>query len=259
MNLAQLIKLQDYISRYEQDLTKYSNQYVRLKKQRWQEKKSEFNGKQMQALREEFLQDLFINQLRWASSTIFEMSELNKIYETDDLLKRLLQYLPDTYFLMYYPVFQIEQAPIELEAVLITPLQIYCLAFLKGEKDDIFQASRERFWTVWRGDEQVKVVSPLLSLKRSKNVVARITNNLLPIKQLIFAHEGYVDFFQEWAYIECIDKRNVKQWFRDQVKNPSPLKSLQIKAANLLLNHTRTEYYERSVESTISWEIDQIH
>lgn len=37
--MAQLIKLSDYVSRYELDLTKYSNQFARLKQQRWEEKK----------------------------------------------------------------------------------------------------------------------------------------------------------------------------------------------------------------------------
>lgn len=34
--MAQLIKLQDYISRYEQDIYKYPSRFVRLKKQQWE-------------------------------------------------------------------------------------------------------------------------------------------------------------------------------------------------------------------------------
>ena len=33
--MAQLIKLQDYITRYESDLSRYPTQFVRLKKQQW--------------------------------------------------------------------------------------------------------------------------------------------------------------------------------------------------------------------------------
>ncbi|NLY79377.1 MAG: NERD domain-containing protein, partial [Lysinibacillus sp.] len=33
--MAQLVKLQDYISRYEIDLTRYPTQYVRLKRTQW--------------------------------------------------------------------------------------------------------------------------------------------------------------------------------------------------------------------------------
>lgn len=37
--MAQIIKIQDYISRYEQDPHHYINQFNRLKKQRWDELK----------------------------------------------------------------------------------------------------------------------------------------------------------------------------------------------------------------------------
>ena len=33
--VAQLIKLQDYVTRYETDISRYPAQYVRLKKQQW--------------------------------------------------------------------------------------------------------------------------------------------------------------------------------------------------------------------------------
>ncbi|MBU9721070.1 MULTISPECIES: nuclease-related domain-containing protein [Bacillaceae] len=36
MYIAQLVKLSDYISRYEMDIYKYPSRYVRLKKERWQ-------------------------------------------------------------------------------------------------------------------------------------------------------------------------------------------------------------------------------
>jgi len=251
--MAQLIKLSDYVSRYELDLTRYSNQFARLKQQRWEEKKAENESRvDLDTLKKQFYQDVFHYQLRWASSTAYEISDLDPKYESDQILKQLLFKLPDTYLLMYHPVLQIEQAPVELEAVLITPLEIFCLAFLKGEKDDIYQAGRDRFWTVFRGKETDKVLSPLISLKRSKNIVDKLTKKILPVKQLIVALNGYVEFFPDSPYLECLDKRNVDQWFQEQARNPSPLKSLQIKAARMLLDQTRTEYYDRHDESTIS-------
>lgn len=260
--MAQLIKLQDYVSRYEQELTKYSNQFVRLKQQRWQEKKED-NGINdntertcIQRVKADFLDNMFLNQLRWASATPTEKSQLSPQYETDRLLRQLLQDLPDTYLLMYDPVFQIEQAPIELEAVLITPLEVYCLAFLKGEKDDIYQANSERFWNVWRGEQRIKVINPKISVQRTYHIVSRIVKNLMPIKQMIIAHNGYVDHFHDWQ-IECIDKRHLHQWLHQHKINPTPMKSLQIKAARTLLHNTRTVYYERIDDSTISWEINK--
>ncbi|WP_348775008.1 hypothetical protein [Psychrobacillus sp. NEAU-3TGS] len=40
--MAQLVKLQDYVSRYEKDLKRYPTQFIRLKKQQWERTKEEF-------------------------------------------------------------------------------------------------------------------------------------------------------------------------------------------------------------------------
>lgn len=266
--MAQLVKLQDYVSRYEQDLTKYVNQFVRLKQQRWmklteEKKRDEASEDTIKTVRRKFLDDMFSYQLRWASSTAFEKSELSSHYESDPLLKLLLQQLPDNYLLLYDPVFQIEHAPIELEAILVTPVQIVCLAFLKGEQNDIYQASGERFWKVWRKDKQLKIVNPLISLQRSENVIQRLTKDRrLPMKKVIVAHEGYVDYFQASASVQCYDKRSFQSWLNQLIAEPSPIKSAQIRMVHELLQQTRTEYYERrdreiDPHSTISQEIKQ--
>ena len=41
--MAQLVKLLDYVSRYENDLSRYPTQYIRLKKYQWERMK--INGK----------------------------------------------------------------------------------------------------------------------------------------------------------------------------------------------------------------------
>ena len=40
--MAQLVKLQDYISRYEVDLTRYPTQFIRLKKGQWERVKDQW-------------------------------------------------------------------------------------------------------------------------------------------------------------------------------------------------------------------------
>ncbi len=42
--MAQLIKLQDYVSRYENDLYRYPSQFVRLKKQQWEKLKQQWEN-----------------------------------------------------------------------------------------------------------------------------------------------------------------------------------------------------------------------
>ncbi|KIL43900.1 NERD domain-containing protein [Jeotgalibacillus soli] len=41
--MAQLIKLQDYVSRYEKDMVRYPSQFVRLKKQQWEKIKKQWD------------------------------------------------------------------------------------------------------------------------------------------------------------------------------------------------------------------------
>ncbi|WP_160289520.1 NERD domain-containing protein [Jeotgalibacillus alimentarius] len=58
--MAQLIKLQDYVSRYEKDMIRYPSQYVRLKKQQWTKIKQQWedggvylNEEEIQRFKEE--------------------------------------------------------------------------------------------------------------------------------------------------------------------------------------------------------------
>lgn len=254
--MAQLLKLQDYISRYEQDLNKYLNQFIRVKQRRWDEYKEKLahnnlHGEQFKKIRLKFLDELYLHQLRWASSTIAEKSQLAARYEHDSILKLLLQTLPDTHLVFYDPIFKIENASVEMEAIIVTPTMVYCLAFLKGKEDDIYLANKERFWKVIRGEQELKVVSPFLSLKRSENVIRKLTANAniaLPIKKIILAPDGYVDHFQEFLSIECHDKRSIREWQKKTAGDPSPIKSKQVKIARILLENSMTESYLRDEE-----------
>ena len=40
--MAQLVKLADYISRYENDLTRYPTQFIRLKRYQWKRIKNQW-------------------------------------------------------------------------------------------------------------------------------------------------------------------------------------------------------------------------
>jgi hypothetical protein len=44
IHMAQLIKLLDYVSRYETDLYRYPSQFVRLKKQQWEKMKQHWKN-----------------------------------------------------------------------------------------------------------------------------------------------------------------------------------------------------------------------
>ena len=210
--MAQLVKLQDYISRYQIDLTRYSTQFVRLKKGQWEKTKFEWQSGEMMTkwehldmeqqeeqetktklsllkkffpvrfskqeeqqeenieqldvsnefaddeVREEetallfepnivytprsleelkriFLDQFFQFQMKWASSTLREKSYVDRKFMRDHLLRTLLQSLPDSYMLFYYPILRLKKAPIELEIVLMTPTECYIIKVLEEDME----------------------------------------------------------------------------------------------------------------------------
>jgi len=56
--LAQLVKLHDYISRYEADLTRYPTQFVRLKKNQWKRMKIQWETSANHSMWAENVQDV---------------------------------------------------------------------------------------------------------------------------------------------------------------------------------------------------------
>ena len=48
--MAQLIKIQDYISRYEQDIYRYPSQFAKLKKQQWDKLQAAYHAGELDQL-----------------------------------------------------------------------------------------------------------------------------------------------------------------------------------------------------------------
>lgn len=149
--MAQLIKMEDYISRYEIDLNRYANQFIRLKKQQWEEIKKRFESIQfahstLDSEKQLFLDRIFNSQLVWASSTIREISPMDEAFEKDSLLKYFLQRFPDTYFVMYYPVFLIKKASVQGEIIIIRPTDVVCLTALEYKENNVLIGTKQKFW-----------------------------------------------------------------------------------------------------------------
>ncbi len=300
--MAQIIKIQDCISRYEQDPYHYINQFIRLKKQRWQsikeiaekkkgslhydkgaaddetvgkrkktftlKRKKEasdinkgkeadewFNGldgetdesliARIPAAGEElvsfFKEYVYEFQLKWASSTISDISRLSREIKSDKILHILAQQLPDSYFIMYRPVLQVNQAAVELSVLILTPLEICCISFLEGERDSAFIGSKDRFWkekTV-RGKER-SLLNPAVELLRTGTVLSGLLKGSgieLPVRKVIVSRTSYIDYPELPYGIDICDKRHWKEWLEKQQKNFAPIKSQQLKTAKILLSH----------------------
>lgn len=307
--MAQLIKLQNYTSRYERDLFRYPSQYIRLKKQEWEKFQSAWENRAMAARRPEpleedwlveekrpffksffkrkepkeavveeqdepeedrliyataaeaaywatandvkkaFLEKMFHFQVQWASSTLVHESPLDHRYLVDGQLKFLLMRLPDTFFVLYKPVFRFQKAVVELDVIVLTPSAALCVSFLEEEDDAAYTASTERFWLKKYGRHEARALSPAVSLGRTETVVKKLfqhENIELPVEKVIISRNGYIDKAIAPADIRYIDKRAFAGWLDGLQHFVSPMKTVQLKAAQTLLTHTETVYKPRS-------------
>lgn len=308
--MAQLIKLQDYVSRYEQDVYRYPTQYIRLKKQQWdklkeawitdslemspiewkdtEDKKSSILNKMTKMFKKEekseikdesdtrtvtslqfapilsfrpdtevelkqlFLDQLFSFQLKWASSTIYEKSDAHPKYYYDDKLRTFLRRFPDNCLLLYEPVLLLKKAPIEMEIIFITPMEVWCITFLEEEKDAVFLGSNDRFWLKRTNKQEKKLLNPMISLNRMSKIVGQIFsyyNVDLPIKKAIISRNGYIDFMEKPYDLSLLEKREYPKWFEQMRQTRAPLKHMQLKATKILLDYCQTVSFKR-----IEWE-----
>ena len=125
-------------------------------------------------LRRLYIDQLFHFQLKWASSTMLEKSKLDPKFMRDSLLRSFTQQLPDSYLLFYYPILKVKKAPVELDILLITPIECLCITVLEDENAAAFIGNGERFWTKKIGDRETKILNPLIALNRMEKIVSGI-------------------------------------------------------------------------------------
>ncbi|WP_102026730.1 NERD domain-containing protein [Salirhabdus sp. Marseille-P4669] len=303
--MAQLIKLEDYISRYEQDFFHYPGQFLRMKKESWISLKNKWEKQQYQLLENElqnedkaesqeakkkswklfsrkkeetndffpdvddvpllpknkedlkqyFLDYLYPFQIKWASSTISQSSFVDKGYQFDPLLKYLLQRFPDTFFVLYFPVFQLKNAVVEGNIIIITPVEILCLSILEESKNTTFIANEGRTWYLEKDDIQKKTISPMISLRRTENIVKSILKKYdisIPTYKVVLAKNNKIEFHSEPFHTNYIDETQYEGWFQRLRKLSSPLKHDQLKAGEALLKHCQTTAVRRP-----EWEMEE--
>ncbi|HJV17234.1 MAG TPA: nuclease-related domain-containing protein [Bacillales bacterium] len=318
--MGQLIKLQDCVSRYEQDVYTYPSRFVRLKKQQWERTKANWENEGMDTsnltlsiskewveeekekpllfrklkgifqknqdaeqsleqqdnfiksieeplqfsptfdykpqsvddLKRQFLDQLYRFQLKWASSTLTEKSDFHSKFFYEENLKFFLQRFPDTFLVLYQPVFLLKKAPVEAEVIMFTPTDVWCITFLEEENSAVFVGSTERFWLKRGQKEEKKVLNPLLSLNRTERIIRNIFKLHeieLPIHKLIISRNGYIDYPNAPFDIKFAEGRNFEQWFQSMRSLKSPLKHTQLKGAECLLQYCKTTSIRR-----LEWE-----
>ncbi|AXF56011.1 nuclease-related domain-containing protein [Salicibibacter kimchii] len=307
--MAHLVKLEDYISRYESDIHQYPSQFIRLKRERWkrlhrlwaqanqnadsalyveedwfpEENKTVLQqalqklsgihkketqepvktntgidaeyehliGKSRTALYDFFYYELLQSQLRWASSSSSEVSVVDSSYRYDSRLRELLRLLPDNYMIFYYPIFKIQQADIQLDVLLFSPSELYCVTYVETPANTLFEVSSRRFWREFRSKTEHKRLNPLLSVKRMEDIARSIFqyNSIdFPIKKAVLLPNALIDNRDFSGNAEMIDHRDYDQWMGKISNHISPMKKEQFHAVEALLNKCKTKGYKRSSE-----------
>ena len=308
--MGQLIKLQDYISRYEQDIYRYPTQFVRLKKQQWSklqeayqsgalqemfqeddgdetwieekptlfeklksavkksEKKEELEAKVApetkrktraeedaffslktvpesgEALKVAFLNQLFDFQMKWASTTIRERSLVDGAYYRNEQLKLLLQRFPDTYLILFEPIFRINKAPIQLDTIILTPTAVWIVTFLEELDLSVYEGNNDKFWVRRHHEsEERRVLNPIISLQRTEKIIHKLFQLYsieMPIKKAVISRNSYIEYTVGASNLFILDKKSFLKWFEMMRKSSSPIKYQQIKGAEVLLNYSQT-------------------
>lgn len=325
--MAQLVKLLDYVSRYENDLSRYPTQYVRLKNSQWQRMKLQWengadlsdwrqipeeveeqpeegkwytplfrlfgnrkeqteelieieshedgeeetdlfnfnpniisNPTNLEQLRRLYLNQLFHFQLKWASSTMLESSRLDAKFMRDPLLRSFTQQLPDSFLLFYYPVLKVKKAPVELDIIIITPLECLCITMLEQEDVAAFIGSGDRFWIKKSGERESRILNPLIGLNRMEKILSGIflaQGIDFPIKKIVASRNGYIDYPSTPFDTKVIDRRTYGEWFDALRKSTVPMKFNQFKAAQSILDNVQTTAISRLFEEPIEQSTDE--
>ncbi|MTT32539.1 hypothetical protein GMB86_11025 [Terrilactibacillus sp. BCM23-1] len=262
--MAQLIKVNECISRYEGDLQRYANRFITLKQRRWLQWRDQFEKPQddrsvrlakrfssisnIEQLKSAYYKWLFDQQLIWATSTAHFYSENHEDLSRVTWLQFCLSKLNDVTFILYKPVLLMKQTTLQLDSLIITNDTLWCVKPLIGEDSSVFQEINNRLWREMKREESPQFINPFISLKRTKTALRTFlqTQNLsMPIKFLIFAPNSYVEFVHHDTDIEICDSRDKNQLSEKIGRHSSTLKSLQIITTNRLLSKMATTAIKR--------------
>lgn len=298
IQIAQLIKLKDYISRYEWNSYRYSSQYIRLKQDNWKklvtlweneaqvriadvnetDKQSSFEKlksffkrhepeneeaehatrlpKTKNDLKQYFLDQLYPIQLKWATSTVTDVSITDKDYLQDDTLKYFLQRFPDIYLLLYYPVINIKQTPIDSEIILISPLGVEIIHLKEESNNTTILVGDNRTWAIEKDYTKTNIISPMITLKRTEHIVKSILSKHdmdVPIYKTVLSRTNNIVFSDEPYMTNIIGKFQYEDWFIRKRQLNSTLKSWQLKVVEILLEYCLTTSMKRP-----EWEEDDL-
>ncbi|MGV3489004.1 MAG: hypothetical protein ACO1OC_10515 [Tuberibacillus sp.] len=243
--MAQLIKLYDYPSRYETNVYRYSSRFMQIKSRRYQSYVTDhrrlYNDEN--ALKLAFLNDFIKSQFIWATSSLHMESSVNVQVVKDPFLEKLMKVLDDTALIIYRPTFEIDGTEVDSDLVILTPMSVWCIKCLFGEKESVFQGVNAREWKEITSSGLNVIKNPYIDLSKSVNAIRKIFDKHdmeAAIKGGVLAPESYVEFAQYGSDYEIIDYTKFQDWTDKINHHRSTLKHGQLRAAEILLDQAKT-------------------
>ncbi|RYM02117.1 hypothetical protein EWH99_11625 [Sporolactobacillus sp. THM7-7] len=254
--MAQLIKINQCVSRYQMDFLRYARRFVRVKKRRLAEWTADWTihsfgtrdrqGNQSVPDKERdsrFFDWLFEEQLRWAANTPWETSALPEHVRSESWLKTILRTVADQAFIMYRPVLAARAATVELDSLLITGDTVWCIRPLIREEGSVFQEVSPRKWREIATGSARDMLNPRISMNRTRSLVSALLDSKgmrMKIASCAFAPDGYIEFAEPGPRTFFIDCRNKNEWYRNLSIHSLIMKKEQIAAVRALLKNCGT-------------------
>ncbi|MCK0471270.1 nuclease-related domain-containing protein [Halalkalibacter sp. APA_J-10(15)] len=200
---------------------------------------SDRSAQTLDDVKKQYAHELFKMQIKWATSMKTGELHVDEDFEQDEWLRFFAQQIPDSYFLLYHPVFLYKKAEIDLDIVLISPSEIWCITILDGKEHSVFEARSGRYWFEYIDKTKKQRINPLITLKRMRAVIEerlKESSMTFSIKQVVLCRNGMIDYKLQGTNVEFIDKREFNKWLERLQNHPSPIKHNQMQVATLLLN-----------------------
>src|SRR5699024_3417376 len=130
----------------------------------------------------------------------------------------------------------------------ISRLVIIIISIIREEAEATILATNDRKWTLESETNQKSILSPVISLKRTDQIIKSIlqTNNIeIPIKKSIISYNNHILYTTEPYQTNIIGKQDYPKWFEQKRALTSSLKRVQLKAMEALLSHCQTNAVRR--------------
>lgn len=137
-----------------------------------------------------------------------------------------------------------------LDVVLMSPTECICITVLEADNQAVYVGGSDRFWMKKVGTKDSKVLNPTINLARMESVLSQLfkeENIDMPIRKVVLTRNGYFDYPGSPYGIRFVDRRNYGEWMEHLRKASSPMKHMQIRAAQAILNTVQTTSFNRDI------------